>query len=50
MINKIFEKNKCKDLHDMTDTICYYPGFYSSLRDEMGENGDHLKNCDFLNL
>ena len=37
-------KNKFKDLHDMTDTICYYPGFYNSLRDEMGANGNHISN------
>ena len=48
---KIYEKISLKiKKKGMTDTICYYPGFYSSLRDEMGANGDHLKKLDFLNF
>jgi hypothetical protein len=51
MFKKICEQNLIKKIREIFikkfvnvkfDKICYYPGFYSSLNDEMGPNGGHF--------
>jgi hypothetical protein len=47
----IYERIQTQTIHELIFEnvfvnfieICYYPGFYSSLRDEMGQKGDIFK-------
>ena len=50
-LKKIYEQNLTKQIHEMIFwkcvnnkfmKICYYSGFYSSLNDERGPNGDNF--------